>query len=64
MGKGVGKKREKEDCSNQNCISNPFNQFILELTSSDYAKSEFIWINPSYFCLMIFQTRYSRCPTH
>ena len=35
------KYRERKDCSNLNCISNMFNQFILELTSSNHAKNEF-----------------------
>ena len=58
------KKREREDCTNQNCICNLFNWFILELTSSDRAEREFIWINLSCFCLIAFQTHSIRCLTH
>ena len=59
------RKREREiNCDNQNCISNLFNWFILELISSDHANGEFIWINPFCFRLIIFQTHSSRYPTN
>jgi len=58
------KERGRKDYTNQNCICNLFNWFILELTSSNRTESEFIWINLFCFCLITFQTHYICCSTH